>query len=189
MVTVNGMAIWELRCASVNDYAPIIPLDQHDVEEHRFDVDGTPMDWMDRPLVGFAVDTRRKQQRPRADVSLMLFGSLVLNERAYQALGPFLSKFGQLLELDCEGGELRYFYNVTNIVACVDTERSEKFRSGAIKSEVFDESRVPREAAVFKDPSTAMVRIYVNEAGKQLIDQLAGSAGLTGIECAAPRPM
>ncbi|GLQ94430.1 hypothetical protein GCM10007901_33820 [Dyella acidisoli] len=50
---------------------------------------------------------------------------LVINERAKEAPESFLSKFGQLQELDCEGtGEIRYFYNVTNVVPCADIEHS-----------------------------------------------------------------
>ncbi len=176
------MAIWELRCGSVNEFASIVSRDYDNIEDELFDTDGRPKDWKDRPLVGYAVDKRKKTQKPRADVSLLLPGALVLNERARAALGPFLSKFGQLLELDCEG-EPRWFFNATNLVACVDKDRSEKFEDGGIMLEALDESKAPKAAAVFKDPLTAPVRIYVNDAGKRTVEKLATDAGLTGIEC------
>jgi hypothetical protein len=182
------MAVWELRCGSVNDFASIVSRDYDNVEDELFDTDGSPKDWEDRPLVGYAVDKRKKAQKPRADVSLLLPGALVLNERAKKALGPFLSKFGQLLELDCEG-EPRWLFNATNMVACVDDAKSEKFEDGGIMLEAFDESKAPKEAAVFKDPLTAMVRIYVNEAGRREIDIAASAAGLTGIECGLPQSL
>lgn len=182
------MAIWELRCGSVNEFASIVSRDYDNIEDELFDTDGGPKDWKDRPLVGFAVDKRKKTPKPRADVSLLLPGALVLNDRAKEVLGPFLSKFGQLMELDCEG-EPRWFYNATNLVACVDEDRSEKFDDGGIMLEAFDESKAPKEAAVFKDPLTAPVRIYVNDAGKRTIEKLAADWSLSGIECGLPKPL
>ncbi len=179
------MAIWELRCGSVNDFASIVSRDRGDIEEELFDTDGRAKDWKDRPLVGWAVEKRKKTQKPRADISLLLPGALVLGDRAKDALGPFLSKFGQLLELDCEG-EPRWFFNATKIVACVDKAKSEKFEDGGIMLEAFDESKAPKAAAVFKDPLTAPIRIYVNDAGKAEIERIASAAGLTGIECGTP---
>lgn len=184
------MTIWELRCASAHDYAMVVSLSVDDMHERLFDADGSSKNWVDRPLVGFADSSRRKHKRSPADVSAMVAGALVLNERAREALGSFLSKFGQLLELDCEGtGEIRYFYNVTNMVSCVNLERSEKSTFGDVKMEVFDESLVPEAPAIFKDPMTADVRIYINDAGKRLMDNLVASAGLTGIECGTLAPL
>jgi hypothetical protein len=182
------MAIWELRCAAVNDFASIVSRDYDDIEDGLFDTDGGPKDWKDRPLVGWAVDKREETQKPRADVSLLLPGALVLGDRAKNALGPFLSEFGQLLELDCEG-EPRWFFNATNIVSCVDEAKSEKFEDGGIMLEAFDEAKAPKDAAVFKDPLTAPVRIYVNEAGRVEIERMISEGGLTGIECGEPRAL
>ena len=97
------MAIWELRCGAVNDFASIVSRNHDNIEDELFDTDGSPKDWKDRPSVGYVVDKRNKTQKLRADISLLLPGALVLNERARDVLGPFLSKFGQLMELDCEG--------------------------------------------------------------------------------------
>ncbi|QRP65199.1 hypothetical protein I6J77_07145 [Rhodanobacter sp. FDAARGOS 1247] len=194
------MKIWELRCASINDYAMTVPLDKSDMRAYLFDVNGEPLNWKRVPHVGFADSSRKKHKRPPADVSVMVPGALVLNGRAYAVLGPFLSRFGQLLELRTETGldprefyneaepGTRYFYNVTHLVPCVDLERSARNDLGHIRLEVFDTTNVPVEAAVFKDPATAKSRIYVNDAGKALIDELVASAGLSGIECAPPRP-
>lgn len=179
------MSIWELRCAAVNDYAMLVPLDRDDVEEETFEVNGVRKHWVDRPLLGFHVEKGRKTQKPRADVGLLIPGVLVLNEKASGVLGEFLSAFGQLLEVDCHG-EIRYFYNVTCIIECVNKANSSLFADGGIMLEAFDDSAIPVEAAVFKDPLTAPVRIYVNDAGKRLIEELAGDAQLTGIECGLP---
>lgn len=181
--------IWELRYASVNEYAMVVPLDDEDSLSGRFDMDGRPKNWMDRPLIGFADSKRKKHKRPPADVSAMVPGALVLNERAKEALGTFLSKFGQLLELDCDGtGKIRYLYNVTNIVPCVDIARSEKSERGRIKMETFNDIAVPKDASVFKDPSTVTSRIYINDEGKAILDPLIAASKLTGIECGALMP-
>ena len=180
------VAVWELRCGSVNDFAMLVNIDDDDGDSGMFEARGVPADWMHRPAVEFLVDRKSKKQKPRADVIAFVPGALVLNEKAKAALGPFLSRFGQLLELHC-CGEVLYFFNATNLVDCVDVERSEKRRSGSIAMEVFDESNVPQGAAVFKDSSTAPVRIYVNDGGRAEIERIVAANGLTGIECGAPQ--
>jgi hypothetical protein len=184
------MTIWELRCASVRDYAMVVSLNRDDMLERLFNTNGSPKNWLDRPLVGLADSARGKNPRPPADVSAMVAGALVLNERARMMLAPFLLQFGQLLELDCQGsGEVRHFYNVTNIIHCVNVERSEMSDLGDVKMEAFNELKIPVEPAIFKDPSTADVRIYINDSGKRHMDSLIASANLTGIECGALAPL
>jgi hypothetical protein len=181
-----GVAIWELRCGSVNDFAMLVSVDREDARAGLFDADGKEQDWMHRPAVEFIVDPRKKRQKPRADVIAFVPGALVLNEKANGALGPFLSRFGQFLELHC-GGEILHFFNATKLIDCIDVERSEKRRSGAIAMETFDESNVPLQAAVFKDPHMAAVRIYVNDAGRAEVERIVAAGGLTGIECGHPQ--
>ncbi len=183
------MKIWELRCANINDY-PIVAASREALFERVFDIDGNPLDWKSPPVVYFSDYKSRgkKKLRPMADVSIMSVGSMVLNERAYKALGQFFQQFGQLLPVQTEGGaEWRWFYNVTNLVKCVDMAASEKSATGVLSAEAFYDINVPRQPAVFKDPQTAKIRIYVNDPGKALIDGLVAEAGLTGIECAEPK--
>jgi hypothetical protein len=73
------MPIWELRCGSVNVFAAIVSRDYDNIEDEMFDTDGSPKDWKDRPMVGYAVDKRKKTQKPRADIGLLLPGALVRN--------------------------------------------------------------------------------------------------------------
>jgi hypothetical protein len=66
-----------------------------------------------------------------------------------------LLKFGQLLEPKCEAGAgARCFCNVTNLAQCVDVDRLGKSDFGDIRLDAFDESKVPKEAAVFKDAAS-----------------------------------
>ena len=180
--------IWELRCAKINSFASLVPVDRADLRAGMFSTKGTVQDWTHRPAVKFFVDPRKKKQPPRANVIHMKMGALVLDAKAKLALGAFLSKFGQLLELHIEGdGETLWFYNVTNIVNCVDEAKSEHDENSMITAEAFDESSVPKAAAVFKDPKMGVIRIYVNDAGRAEIEKLAADAGLTGIECGTPQ--
>lgn len=180
------MAVWELRCGLVNEFATLANVDDQDGDAGMFEARGQKKDWMHRPAVQFIVDPRKKKQKPRADVAAFVPGALVLNEKADKALGPFLSQFGQMLELHCSG-ETLYFYNATNMLDVVDSERSERRRSGSIAMEAFFEDNVPGEPAVFKDPLMAPVRIYVNDAGKAEVERIVAEAGLTGIECGPPQ--
>ena len=76
---------------------------------------------------------------------------------------------------------------MTNLVKCVDVERSGKDGTGAIAAEAFYDINVPHEAAVFKDAVTASYRIYTNDPGRDLLEKLAFESGLTGLECGEPR--
>ena len=179
------MKVRELPCANVNDFSMIVPSMESRLDGSFSRIDGRVLDWAYPPVVEYIDNrSRGKKKRPVADVGAMQPGVLILSERAERALGPLLGQFGQMLKVQTSGGaEFRFFYNVTNLVGCVDMERSKKTPSGAIWNEVFYDINIPRPAAIFKDPSTAMRRIYTNDAGKSMIDRLATEAGLTGIEC------
>ncbi len=177
------MAVWELRNADVNDYAMLVlPVEDEDIDADKvFGGTGAPLKWRKTRRLEVFVGKRRKLPQPRADVSAFMPGALVLNERAFQALSGFLAKFGQLLPLSVDG-QPEYFYNVTHLVNCVDPSRSRKRSDGSMAQEAFDEAAVPDSPAVFKDPSTAVIRIYVNATGKDILDELIAKAGLTGLE-------
>jgi hypothetical protein len=180
------MRVWELRAGDVDSFAMIVPA-LEDVD--KFDVKGRRLDWMSPPVIEYADSrSRGKKKRPAADVATPGAGALVLSQRAVDTLGEFLGRFGQLLLVQTAGGTgFRYFYNVTNLVKCVDIERSEKDATGAVTTESFYDLNVPREPAVFKDPLTASTRLYVNDPGRELLEKLAAQAGLTGLECGEPR--
>jgi hypothetical protein len=184
------MNIWELRCANINDYSMVVPASDLDLLDGVFDIDGGPLNWTFIPIIEYA-DSRsrgKKTQRPVADVATFGPGAFVLNWHAHDVLGPFLGQFGQLLQVQTAGGaEFRWFYNVTYLVKCVDPGWSEESASGAVKSETFYDINVPRSAAVFKDPLTAAVRMYVNDPGRELIERLVSEAGISGLECGEPQ--
>ena len=146
-----------------------------------FEARGKPLAWKKAQKVSIFQEPKKKAALPRADISLLMSGALVLNQKAHAALAPFLQEFGQMLELDV-GGATEYFYNVTNVVDCIDPDRSDKRSTGVITKEAFRDAAVPTAPSVFKDPRTVGTRMYVNQAAKGQLESLASAAGLTGLE-------
>ena len=175
------MTVWEIKTGLSDQVASLVipEADQVIGSMKRFGGDGSPLEWS-KPLRLEPLADKRKARKPLGDISPFLPGALVLSSSARDALGPFLSNFGQLLELDVEG-HARYFFNVTNLVDCVDRERSERRPGGVVGKETFIESAVPAEAAVFKDPATARSRLYVNETGKKMLEAAASAGGIHGL--------
>ncbi len=176
------MQIWEMRYDGINQYSVLVPSEDDSNLLPIYLTDGKEKHWDRRPSVEPFIEKRKKLQKPRADLSYLSVGSIVLNTKAYLALKDFLSPFGQLLELDCKG-ETEYFYNVTKLVPCIDYQRSEKKGKSVVK-EVFLAEDVAEIAAnsplIFKDPYTARTRIYLNQAAKEKFEELALGAGLFG---------
>jgi hypothetical protein len=83
-------------------------------------------------------------------------------------------------------GTREWFYNVTNVIDCIDEANSVKRASGIISKEAFVPANLPREAALFKDPRTARTRIYANDAAKTALEELMTHAAITGAAFADP---
>ena len=181
------MKVWELKSGAVNDYAPLVFASDRDVGSGMFDTSGAALTWSKKPKVEVFIEPGQKSPKPQADISALTPGALAMNERARAALEPFLARFGQFLELDC-GGEPRWFYNVTNVVACIDEANSTKRPSGSISKEAFFEDKVPAGEAVFKDSLTAAASLYVTDAGKVALEKLIVQAGITGAAFVEPGP-
>jgi hypothetical protein len=176
------MIVWQLTTGLSDQVATLVipQADQSLSVMKRFVSDGSMLTWRKPPRLERS-DDKRKKPKPLGDLGPFLPGSLVLSERAHEALGPFLSRFGQLLQLEVDG-VTHWFYNVTHVVSCIDRDRSEQRAGGTIGKEAFIDASVPVEAAVFKDPATARARIYVNEPGKQALEGAASQAGIRGLK-------
>jgi hypothetical protein len=177
--------VWELRSGRVDAFAPLVMTAADRARAGLLIANGRPKEWSDPPAVEFLVEKRLKKQLPRADVPSLVPGALALTAKAKEALGPFLSRFGQFLELDCQDAPAWYF-NATNIVDCMDPKSSLRREDGSIAAEAFFADKVPSEASVFKDPAKARSRIYVNRAAKDVIEKIVADAGLTGLEIGEP---
>ena len=176
------MSIWEMRTQPADRFAPLVPSDAQ-VRSGIFEFDGISREWKRRPSVEVYQEGPKKKWLPRGDASLMLAGSLVLNQKAVDALGPFLLQFGQLLEAKVDG-VVEYFYNVTEVIDCIDLEKSERRSSGSIRKEAFRPKALPDGPTVFKDPKTALNRIYVNDQAKKVLQEAIAAHGLTGFDLA-----
>jgi hypothetical protein len=181
------MKIWEFKNDLQKDVAVLVYADDAELEAGMFDVNGELLHWEIQPHVKVFVEPRKKKAKPRADISALSPGALVLNAKAMAAIGEILAKFGQLLEIHVEGG-VEWFYNVTHIIDCIDLENSTLRPEGSIAKEVFFSGRIPAEPAIFKDPRTALTRIYVNEAAKKLLQERMASADISGATFVEPGP-
>ena len=175
------MTVWEIKAGPADRTAMLVvpPSEQAIGTMRRFGGNGEVLHWQDRPRLQVHVDKRRKRL-PRSDVSPFVPGALVLNARAFAALGGFLADFGQLLELDVDGA-VEYFFNATRLVSCIDRERSETRPGGTVGREAFLPAAIPSEPAVFKDPATARSRLYTNDAGKRALEDAAAAHAVSGL--------
>lgn len=178
LIERKAMQIWELHLDGLNQYAVLVPCEEHEGLLDLFTADGSPKHWPVMPKVEPFIEKRKKVAKPRADISYLSGGSIILNQKAFLALKDFLLPFGQLLKLDCKG-EIEYFYNVTNLLACIDFAHSEK-QDDVVIREVFLPQAVPDLPQIFKDPHTARMSIYINQAGREKFEQLAAACGVFG---------
>jgi hypothetical protein len=172
------MAVWELVAVS-NDLTQFVATNREDVNSQVFHTNGKPKTWLTRPQLTVFIEKRRKKPKPLGDVSFILPGSVILNQKAHAALHDFLGRFGQFLETECDG-KIFYFYNVTTLLSCVDPTKS-RYIGPALFKAAFDAGRAPQDAQVFKDPLMLETAIFVSEAAKAVLDGLIAGAHLTGI--------
>jgi hypothetical protein len=176
------MKLWEIRNSGINELRVLVFKNMADLLSGVFELDGKPKHWANPPQIAASVEKRKKVQKPRADISYLMPGTLILNKKAATALKPFLLRFGELLEVDCDG-EIEYLYNVTNIIACIDYEKSTKAEGGsAVIKEVFMPSAIPDTEQIFKDPYRLTMSIYVSESAKHTLEKLITDAQLTGAQ-------
>lgn len=176
------MTIWEIANDLIGK-APMLVVTEDDRCNlcfwDQFGGDGSPIHWTKPPKLQPFVDKKRPKPMPRADISPFMPGSLALNAKARDALGDFLDRFGQLLEIDVLG-EIEYYYNITNVIDCIDRSKSEVLPGGFVKKPAFNESSIPTQAALFKDanhPSS----IYANDAAKSELEKRIAESGITGM--------
>lgn len=171
------MTIWEFKSGS-NDFSPLVPSNDEDIFNNVYRIDGKPKHWNTPPKIEVFVEKNKKKQKPTADIGYLLPGTVILNRKAYAALKDFLLKFGELLDMDCNG-EIYYLYNVTNLISCIDVANSKMAGKSVIK-EVFLSEAIPQTAQIFKDQRKVASTIYLSQAAKDILEQLITAALLTG---------
>jgi hypothetical protein len=176
------MNVWAIKNDLLGKVAMLVATDEDGHSREfwaHFEGDGSPLHWTSRPKLAVFIDKRSKKPKPRADISPFTGDGLMINGKARDALGDFLSQFGQLLEVDVEG-QVEYYYNITNVIHCVDQVHSVKRIDGTIAKPAFIDASIPKEASIFIDPSTVM-DIYVNDAGKAELERRIKQAGIKGM--------
>ncbi len=171
--------LWELTSGGVAGFANLTSKNYEDLLGGMFNTDGKPKAWGKVPSVEPTFYKGKKPQPPTADIGWFTPGTIILNGKALAVLNDFLSRFGEFLEMDCQGSP-RYFYNVTNLVSCVDFEKSEKIETAVTKPE-FILDAIPADAQVFKDPLTAGGRIYATRAAREVLEGIIAENALTGL--------
>ncbi|MGN6323620.1 MAG: hypothetical protein ACTHNE_18025 [Dyella sp.] len=181
------MIVWEIKNKWMNSVAAVGPDPRSEFnpglnvsfwEQFKPRSAGQALEWKVRPELVVLPDDGRKTSLPRADVSPFTAPGLVVNAKVRNAMGDFLSKFGQLLEVSVDGNT-EYYYNVTNVVACLDHERSE-FAAAYVEEPVFHEHLVPSDAAIFVEPKMR-TRIFANEAAKSILEERISAGNIVGM--------
>ena len=185
-------AIWKF--SGINDhytcFLTMDDIDESSDEEDMLLTDGKPKSWPARPKLVPLLEKRKKNQKPLADINYVTPGSVVLNQKAYNALKAFLQPFGEFLEVDCfntkldgdfTSSEPHYFYNVTNIISCIDYENSGKM-GGGVSEPVFFPDAIPKDVQVFKDPHWVRTDILLSDSAKERLGKLIADAHLSGAD-------
>ena len=179
------MKVWSWYGAG-EGYTVLLPVRDEDIFSDVFVADGQAKSWATHPQVKPGIERVKKKQKPLGDLSPLAGASIIFNVKAHAALESFLAPFGQFLELHlvdetgfAGGDQPLFFYNVTNMISCLDAEKSEKDDLGIVVP-VFTEAAVPKEAQVFKDPLMSQTRIFLNDAAHAELEGLIGKAGLQG---------
>lgn len=179
------MKVWSWYGAG-EGYTVLLPVRDEDIFSDVFVADGQPKSWAARPQVKPGIERVKKKQKPLGDLSPLAGASIIFNSKARAALESFLAPFGQFLELDlideagfAGGGQPLFFYNVTNLISCIDSEKSEKDDLGIVVP-VFNKAAIPKDAQVFKDPLMSQSNIFLNDAAHAELESRIDKAGLRG---------
>jgi hypothetical protein len=178
------MSVWEVTNKWMNSVASYVrtPEDMNDPNfRKQFGKGGAPLKWNKRPRFTLKVEKGNKQPKPRADINTINAPGLVLNAKARDVLGDFLTQFGQLLEVEVDG-QVEYYYNVTQVIPGLDHQQS-KIDVGYVDKAVFKKSAIPSEPVVFVDPAVVS-RIFVNDAAKAELEARIAKHNIIGMSFA-----
>ncbi|WP_339250845.1 DUF1629 domain-containing protein [Paenibacillus sp. FSL P2-0136] len=169
------MRVYSLR--SIEDSSDLM-LDKSVSAEHPIELKfkGQSKMPMWTPPLLYTNNKRKYNDFPR-----YLSGQPIVSEKVKDILFPILAEEVEILPL--AHPELNLFMlNITNVIDCVDYNRSEIKLTGKgnfarfIKF-VFDFSKIPEKTYMFKIKETAVVQVFVTEAFKDLVE-LHGLKGL-----------
>lgn len=104
-----------------------------------------------------------------------IIGKPIVSKKVKLILEPYIAPEVEFLPLIHDEMDL-FMVNVTNILDCVDWQRSEVHWSKnqnflGFNKLKFDFSKIPSDTYIFKFKETAATQVYVTEAFKDIIDQ------------------
>lgn len=112
-------------------------------------------------------------KRKYRDIPLYSSGMPVISKRVREIIEPFVANEVEFLPLVHDELEL-YMMNITNILDCVDYDRSEVRLSvgkmAGFEHIVFDFSKIPSETYLFKVREIAKTKAFLTEKFKELIE-------------------
>ncbi len=170
--------LWEMTPSGAKNYSVYVYVNQEDGYSFMGVTNGKPLNWGKTLEIQPFIEKRKKIQKPSPDIGHLTVGSIILNRKAYLALKDLLQKFGEFIEVDCLG-EPRYFYNITNLISCVDVQGSEKIESAVVAAKFLQEA-IPVDIQVFKDPST-LHHMYLTQAARDEIEKIIAENNLSGL--------
>ncbi len=160
----------------------VFPLDENDWETFRsFDGSSRLASW--RPVkVRLGYSEEGVEYRP-AVMPWMGGHVLVLKQEAVGAVGQALSRWGELLPLECDEAEL-FVFNALRFVSALDEDRSDLLRFGEgrimkINKHVFD-PRAIADVEMFKLTEMPRGSLYLTDPVVELIE--SSGLGGTGFE-------
>ena len=171
------MKIWKLDC-DVDHYENLASCGYFDLDlMQSFDGRSKINNWT--PL---KVEPMYSRKRAFSNTPGFLSHIPVFDEKAVSVLKDFLNGNAEILPLDCNVGKF-YAINVTNVIDCIDYEKStyKTFRDGkrimSFSEYVFDTDKVPT-ADLFKLKDEPLKRPFVSDNFKNAVAQ----SGLTGFK-------
>lgn len=117
---------------------------------------------------------KNEVSKPIGDVTSINTSSYIINEKAYKILFPYLSNHCQIFELMNEN-QLFYVVNVTDLIDCLDYDKSELLyfsssnRVMEVEKYVFKTEKL-KNATIFKLPEFPKSISYVTEKFKKVIE-------------------
>ncbi len=174
--------LWEISaCPTTSMYGAYTYANREDIISPLFATDGQKKNWPARPKLVPGIEPHKKKAKPILPIGHIAVGSIVLQPQAVSVLGDFLCQFGELLDVEYEGG-LVYFYNCTNLLQVVDFANSKKSSTGkSIIRPAFLSDAIPASPAIFKDPLTASTSLYITDAARQWMEPVMAAHKLAGL--------
>ncbi|MBN2980382.1 MULTISPECIES: imm11 family protein [Cohnella] len=174
------MRIYELR-----SHYKSVPITSYNDESHpissRFEGGSKLQSWSPI-LVETIVEESYNSEESYNDFPKYITGKPVVSSRVKEVIKLFVQEEVEFLPLMHEKLDL-YMINVTNVLNCVNWERSDvklttKGKFAGFNKLVFDFGKIPASTYMFKIKETVRICVYVTEAFKNLIE----SQNLKGLD-------